>query len=444
MGRMRKLLSVVLAVLMVTAMAACGSSQTQEGEKIENESASAGTEQTEEKVKIRCVHLNADETWNDIMENYIKRNLEAEFPNVEVEWEGTGDLNNLLKTYSATGDLPDLWYGDAASATAIINAGNQLNLADYIKKDGFIENYANPDALYYEADKIYAISSGIDAFYTPAVYYNKEIFEQYGLQEPETYEDLIKLCEILIENGVTPMSISGQTGWSVRNFLFFTILLNEDPEAAQALLENKIDFADERVISALEKIEEMLGMGCFPEGVANIDYSTHCALYTEKKTAMIATMSWAYPDLEAAVDTGVFMWPSSNPDVKTGDAIQIWGSALNGWAVNAKGKNVNLAVKIAEYCTEQEAIRHAEKGSVMNFQTDVTSEITSELEKERMELYNDASHYLKTLHLNAMDSATAAEFATYTNLLLSGDYTAEQFSEDFNPIWKSNTWFQAE
>lgn len=396
----------------------------------------------EETIKLRGVDLNTDETWNDIMENYIQKNFQEAFPNVEVEWEGTGDLTNLLKTYSATGDLPDFWYSDAASATAIINAGNQLNLADYITEDGFIDNYTNPEALYYSDGGIYAISSGVDAFYTPAVYYNKEIFSQYGLEEPQTYDELIETCQTLIDNGITPISISGATGWSVRNFLFFTILMNEDPQAAEALLKNEIDFSDERVVGALKKIEEMQKMGCFPEGVANIDYSTHCALYTEGKTAMIATLSWAYPDLEAARDTGVFLWPSSGSDVKTGEAIQIWGSVLNGWAVNANGENMDTALKVAEYCTEQEAIRHADKGSSLNFKTDNAVPITSEIEKERMDMYNNAEIYLKALHLNAMDSSVAAEFATYTNLLLTGDYTAEQFSKDFNPIWNSNTWFK--
>jgi raffinose/stachyose/melibiose transport system substrate-binding protein len=444
---------IVTAVLLMCGLAACSGKDSPGGTCVADagtkaQTGGAGTQaETDaavsgEKVKLRGVYLNGDEVQNDIMDNYIKKNLAEEFPNVEIEWEGTGDLTNLLKTYSATGDLPDVWYSDAASATAIINAGNQLNLVDYITKDGFIDNYVNPDALYYSDGGIYAISSGIDAFYTPAVYYNKEIFKQYNLEVPQTYDELIGVCQTLIDNGITPISITGTTGWSVRNFLFFTILMNEDPAAAQALLSNEIDFTDERVVGALKKIEDMLNMGCFPEGAANIDFSTHCALYTEGKTAMIATMSWSYGELEAAQDTGVFMWPSSNPEVKTGQAIQIWGSALNGWAVNAKSEHLDLAVQIAEYCTKQEALRHAEKGSSLNFKTDNAAQITSELEKERMEMYDNAELYLKPLHLNAMDSAVMAEFSTYTNLLLAGDYTAQQFSEDFNPIWKANTWFQ--
>ena len=449
----RKAVSVVMAAMLTIGLAACsGQENAHPGGSADEgrvpDSAGSTQEQGEsmeasgEKIKLRGVYINADEVWTDIMENYIKKNMEKELPNVEIEWEGTGDLTNLLKTYSATGDLPDIWYSDAGSATAIINAGNQLNLADYISADGFLDNYENPDALYYSDGGIYAVSSGIDAFYTPVVYYNKEIFAQYDLEEPQTYEELLEVSRTLIDNGITPMSIAGATGWSVRNFLFYTILMNEDPEAAQALLGNEIDFKDERVIGALKKIEEMLNMGCFPEGVANIDFSTHVALYTEGKAAMIATMSWVQADLEAAQDTGLFLWPSSNPEIGTGKAIQIWGSVLNGWAVNSRSDHLEAAIQAAEYCTRQEAKRHAMKGSFLNFRTDNGAEVTSELEKERMELYRNAGMYLKSLHLNAMDSAVLAEFSTYTNLLLAGDYTAEQFADDFNPIWQANTWFQ--
>ncbi len=439
----KKNICITLMFSLVLGLCAC--SQESDSDRPERSETEVRKEEVfgeGEKIKLRGVYLNGDEVQNDIMDNYIKKNWTERFPDVEIEWEGTGDLTNLLKTYSATGDLPDIWYSDAASATAIINAGNQLNLADHITEDHFIDHYVNPEALYYSDGGIYAVSSGIDAFYTPAIYYNKKIFEQYELTEPETYDELIQVCQTLIDDGITPISIVGTTGWSVRNFLFFTILMNDDPKAAQALLSNEIDFSDERVVNALKKIEDMLNMGCFPEGVANIDFSTHMALYAEGKTAMIATMSWGYPELETAQDTGVFMWPSSNPQVKTGQVLQIWGSSLNGWAVNSRSENRDLAVQVAEYCTEQEAFRHAAQGSSLNFKTENPAEVTSELEKERMAIYNNAEQYIKTLHLNAMDSAVAAEFATYTNLLLAGDYTAEQFVKDFNPIWKENTWFE--
>ena len=79
----------------------------------------------EEKVKLRVLSIGSDETQLDVMENFIKKNITEEYPNLEVEWETGSDLSNLVKTYSATGDLPDVWYSDAAYATGVINAGNQ-------------------------------------------------------------------------------------------------------------------------------------------------------------------------------------------------------------------------------------------------------------------------------------------------------------------------------
>ena len=34
--------------------------------------------------------------------------------------------------------------------------------------------------------------------------YKKSVFEQYGLKEPKTWDDLMKICETLKENGVIP------------------------------------------------------------------------------------------------------------------------------------------------------------------------------------------------------------------------------------------------
>ena len=396
----------------------------------------------EEKVKLRVLSIGSDETQLDVMENFIKKNITEEYPNLEVEWETGSDLSNLVKTYSATGDLPDVWYSDAAYATGVITAGNQQNLSDYIQKDGFMDRFANQEALRYSDGGIYALSSGADTFYTPVVYYNKEIFDQYGLEEPQTFEELKQVCQKLIDAGIVPMSVQGQNGWTLKNFALLTLVMNEDPAVAEALLKNKTDFTDPVVLDALKKFEELVQMGAFPEGVSNIDYGTQLSLFTEGQTAMLYTMSWAAATVEEALDAGIFMWPASGDKVKTGDVLQIWGSPLNGWAVNAKSEQLAWAVKLAEYCCEQEAARHAQNGSSLNFQTGIEGDITLETEKERMQIYNQASKYIPTIHQNAMDSATVAEFMTYTNLMFTGSYSAEQFVEDFNPIWKSNTWFE--
>ena len=44
-------------------------------------------------------------------------------------------------------------------------------------------------------------------------YYNKALFEQYELEVPTTYEELLHCVEVFSDNGITPMALFGQEGW---------------------------------------------------------------------------------------------------------------------------------------------------------------------------------------------------------------------------------------
>ena len=41
-------------------------------------------------------------------------------------------------------------------------------------------------------------------------YYDKAVFEQYGLQPPTTWDEFLQVCETLWMNGVVPLSMSGE------------------------------------------------------------------------------------------------------------------------------------------------------------------------------------------------------------------------------------------
>lgn len=42
------------------------------------------------------------------------------------------------------------------------------------------------------------------------IFYNKEIFARHGLTRPATWEEFVRICDMLLANGETPMSLSGQ------------------------------------------------------------------------------------------------------------------------------------------------------------------------------------------------------------------------------------------
>lgn len=145
----KKVLGIGLAAMLTaTCLAGCGGSGKEETEKkTVGEEKNAG-----DKVKLRLMSISTDGNQTKILE-YIKENLAEALPDVEVEFEPGGggeDMANKLKTYNASGDLPDVWYSTADSAAAIRSAGNMENLTDYVTEDGFLDNYAIPDALKFQ------------------------------------------------------------------------------------------------------------------------------------------------------------------------------------------------------------------------------------------------------------------------------------------------------
>ena len=79
--------------------------------------------------------------------------------------------------------------------------------ADQEWKDSFVEGILD----YYTYDgETYAIPSQI-AYAT--MFYNKDIFAQYDLAVPTTYEEFLNVCTVLKENGITPIAMEASEAW---------------------------------------------------------------------------------------------------------------------------------------------------------------------------------------------------------------------------------------
>jgi len=44
------------------------------------------------------------------------------------------------------------------------------------------------------------------------VYYSIPVFKKFGLEEPKTWEDFIKICDVLKANDVIPLGITVREG----------------------------------------------------------------------------------------------------------------------------------------------------------------------------------------------------------------------------------------
>lgn len=447
MNKFVKIICVLVTLSMIMMVGGCSKSKVSK----DNNSDTANTvkdngndKQKDEVTKLKLVTISTDETRVNIMENYIKPNSEKELPNFKIEFEPGGggeDLANKMKTYNAAGDLPDVWYSEASYAPPIIEVGNQLDLTPYITKDGFIDKYSVKDALKFKDGKIYALSSGSDTFFTPRIFYNKKIFQENGIEIPETFDELIEVCKTLRSKDIVPVTTMGKGGWAPQLYLFQTMVQIEDPEVMKQLLSNEIDFTNPVIKNGLARIEELAKVGAFPKGIATLDYGPAKEMFVSGKAAMYWMFTWELPSLSEDPNVDFFPWPSDGSKYNRNNVVQYWGSPLGGYAVSATSENIEEAVKLAEFCAMQDAKYFNSQNAPVTL--DTGNEITgvSELMSRNLDHFNNAETKIASFMTNAMDAKTSAEFASYGAMLLTGDYSAEQFVKDFNKIWLENTWF---
>lgn len=436
--------SVLIVIILAFGLVSCTTVQ-EPADTSSDEAASASEPAVEEQITLRLLTLSTDENRIKIMNEYIKPKIESEFPNVTVEFEEGGggeDYNNKVKTYNSTGDLPDVWYSDATFASATLQAGNMLDLTPFITEDGFLDKCAVPDAMQYKGG-IYSLGSGGDTYFTPRIFYNKAIFEECGVTIPTTFDELIEVCKTIKAKGYTPVATVGKGGWAPKLFLFQAMVTIEDPQVMQDLLNNETDFTNPVVYNALDRIDKLAEAGAFPEGIALVDYGPAKELFTSGEAAMYWMFTWELPSLDALedIDVDFFTWPSAGAAYDPNTAIQYWGSPVNGYAVNSKSEHIEAAVKLAEFCAMQDALFYQDNGTLVTLDTGKEMTGQSELMIRNIDQFKGCSLKLASLTLNGMDAATNAEFETLGASLLTGEFSAAEFVEEFQPIWESNTYF---
>ncbi|CAI6079667.1 ABC transporter substrate-binding protein [Cohnella sp. JJ-181] len=403
---------------------------------------SAGTDG--KKIKMRVITITTDENRNNIMEKFIKPKIAEALPNLEVEFEPGGggeDMANKLKTLNASEDMPDVFWNDAGYFTPLKSTGSIMDLTPYISKDGFLNKYSVPDALKHVDGGIYSLSSGADTYFTPVIFYHKDMFEQAGVQVPATFDEFVQISKSLKSKGMVPAVTPGKDGWGPKLFLLQQMIQIGDPQAMADLVSNKTNFDNPSVQEGAARIETLVKEGVFPDGIANLDYGPAMEMFTSKKAAMLMMFTWELPNLAKDETVDFFPFPSAGDKYDPTKSVQFWGSPLNGYAVSGKTKHPDEAVQLAEFLAMADALYFETTGAPISLQTGNPSSEKSPLMQKFVDWYNPIPQKIASMALNSLDARASAEISTQGANLLTGEYAAADFNKALSKIWSENTWF---
>ena len=193
------------------------------------------------------------------------------------------------------------------------------------------------------------------------IYYNKEIFEQYGLSLPATWEEFIRICDTLLANGITPMSLAGQNPFiSIYWFDYLNLRLN-GPEFHRDVMAGRVDFNDQRVAQVWELWKSLLDRGYFVESPGSAsEMNSMTALIRGdgdsplnwEKAVMALAPHFSLDDLPPsfAEELDFFQFPRIDADLPLGEV-----SIVFGYVIPADAPNRNEAGAFVGYMGSAEA-----------------------------------------------------------------------------------------
>jgi raffinose/stachyose/melibiose transport system substrate-binding protein len=278
------------------------------------------------------------------------------------------------------------------------------------------------------------------------LYYNTDLFEQAGVEVPQTWDDLLAAVETFKDEGVIPFALAGQSVWPELMWIQYLTDRIGGPEVFQAVLDGKPDaWSDPAVLEALERIQQLEEAGAFGDNFASVtaDANADVALVHTGKAAMLLQGGWVYgafktdaPDFVSDGTLGFSTFPAI--DGGKGDPANIAGNPANFWSVSsADGEEAQETA--TTYLNEElysdayvdDLLAAGGVPPVVGIEDKLAETDDAEFFEFVYGMVEDAPHFQLSWD-QALSSGQAQELLTNLSRIFLGEITPQQFVDNMN------------
>lgn len=198
---------------------------------------------------------NSIEWWNPVIEEFEKQNPDINIELETVAGSGAAVYPDVLRTSMASGDPADVFFMWGGSiAEPFVEAGQVKELSAEFDQYGWNERFPQwiIDRLSTE-DGIYGVPFHARGM---GIWYRKDMFQQYGITVPTTYDELEAACTTLAENGKYCASFGGKFGWHTMRLVDYFLEDTCGPEKHDAINARQESWDQECVVAAFERLKK--------------------------------------------------------------------------------------------------------------------------------------------------------------------------------------------
>ncbi|WMJ90573.1 extracellular solute-binding protein [Anaerocolumna sp. MB42-C2] len=437
----KKFSAVCLGFVMVISLAACGNAggkDANEGqtgsktdtEETQNSDTSKDGAKGEVQLTLWSIATESD-SFNHAYTQAIA-DYEAAHPGVKIVHETfeNESYKTKIKSAVAANELPDLFYTwGGGFSKSFVASGKVMPLDKYYTEDykAQLPQAALSNATY---DSVLYGST----YTTPvsALFYNKAMFDKYGLKAPATWEELVKVCQTFLDNGITPFGVSVKDTWVLAMAHDALTLKSAGPtKTAAAVTKNGVSYKDPDFLASAAKIKELVDMGAFLEGATGLSNDEASANFYNGTVPMYITGSWMggsiLTDATNPEDFDVAPIPVINSnnakitDFMGGAADTIMVSQSTKYPDEAGNAVFELTKSISKYA-------YLDGAGIAAWKVDYDDSSVNPITKKVAEYASGATSF--TLWFDTlMDANDAGEYLALLQELYTGNLSPEEFVE---------------
>jgi multiple sugar transport system substrate-binding protein/raffinose/stachyose/melibiose transport system substrate-binding protein len=316
--------------------------------------------------------------------------FEEQNPNIDVLHSTVAheDFKQAIRAYLTASTPPDVmtWFA-GNRARFFIDRGLIMDISDVWESEGWNESYPKGFQAMSSVDgKQYFLPT---SWYWWAVYYRKDIFEEYDLEPPETWEEFLAVCETLQENDVTPLTIGTKFRWTTAAWFDYLNMRANGPQFHIDLMLGKESYEDPRVQAVFTDYwQPLIENEYFIEEPAAYSWQEALQFMIDGEAAMYLMGDFirdSYPD-EGEENIDFFRFPIIDPDVPIGE-----DAPTDGFFVSANSQHPENAKEFLAFLGSVEAQQYyADNLGRLPTNNNVDTSGFSAVQQKGLELINGA------------------------------------------------------
>lgn len=340
--KMKKAAALTMAAVMgiTTLLSGCGGSESKNNDSSES---------------LSIMSWYNEKDFKPVLEGF-----KAKYPDIKIDFQNVPNEGNQyqqkLNLLANSEELPDV-YWIRGPVTTFAKNGYMKDISDMDQVKSLPEAYKND---YTYENKVYAYAPDS---WVGGVFYNKDLYEKYGFEEPKDWDEFLTQSEAFMKDGIKPIAMFGSALPDLIYWLHDTENLSKEAD-----LDDQINSGDKTFTEVYKNVMDKWYKDCVESGIVSKDMVSisdeqRIDEFATGKAATTLTGAWAIKGMKeknADLNIGIM------PFVGTEGNKYAMGATNVGIAINSKAKHESNAEKFLEYMGSEEGLK-AYQGVTGNF-----------------------------------------------------------------------------